>query len=52
MYFPENLEDTPLNELSHNHPEDHELRTPKKGINQRNLTICIDVADKICYGRT
>ena len=31
---------------------DHGLRTPNKGINQRNLKIWADVADKICFGRT
>ena len=30
----------------------HGLRTPNEGINQRNLKIWADVADKICYGRT
>ena len=44
MYFAEDLEDTPLNGISHNHPEKHELWTPNEGINQRNLKICIDVA--------
>ena len=28
----------------------HELRTPSEGINQRNLKIRADVADKICFG--
>ena len=28
------------------------LRTPNEGINQRNLKIWGDVADKICFGRT
>ena len=28
------------------------LRTPNEGINQRNLKIWADVADKICFGRT
>ena len=27
------------------------LRTPSEGINQRNLKIRADVADKICFGR-
>jgi hypothetical protein len=31
---------------------DHGLRTPNEGINQRNLKIWADVADKICFGRT
>ena len=31
---------------------DHGLRTPNEGINQRNLKIWVDVADKICFGRT
>ena len=31
---------------------DHGLRTPNEGINQRNLKIKADVADKICFGRT
>jgi hypothetical protein len=30
----------------------HGLRTPNEGINQRNLKIMADVADKICFGRT
>ena len=30
----------------------HGLRTPNEGINQRNLKILADVADKICFGRT
>ena len=30
----------------------HGLRTPNEGINQRNLKIWADVADKICFGRT
>ena len=30
----------------------HRLRTPNEGINQRNLKIWADVADKICFGRT
>ena len=29
----------------------HGLRTPNEGINQRNLKIWADVADKICFGR-
>ena len=29
----------------------HGLRTPNEGINQRNLIIWADVADKICFGR-
>ena len=28
------------------------LRTPNEGINQRNLKIWGDVADKICFGST
>ena len=31
---------------------DQGLRTPGEGINQRNLKIWADVADKICFGRT
>ena len=31
---------------------DQGLRIPNKGINQRNLKIWADVADKICFGRT
>ena len=31
---------------------DHRLRTLNEGINQRNLKIWADVADKICFGRT
>ena len=30
----------------------HGLRTPNEGINQRNLKIWADVADKICFGCT
>ena len=30
----------------------HGLRTPSEGINQRNLKIWADAADKICFGRT
>ena len=30
----------------------HGLRTPNEGINQRNLKIWSDVADKICFGNT
>ena len=30
----------------------HELRTPNEGIDQRNLKIWADMADKICFGRT
>ena len=30
----------------------HGLRTPNEGINQINLKIWADVADKICFGRT
>ena len=30
----------------------HGLQTPNEGINQRNLKIWADVADKICFGRT
>ena len=30
----------------------HGLRTPNEGINQRNLKLWADVADKICFGRT
>ena len=30
----------------------HGLRTPNEGINQKNLKIWADVADKICFGRT
>ena len=33
-------------------PTNHGLRTPNEGINQRNLKIWTDVADKICFGRT
>jgi hypothetical protein len=31
---------------------DHRLRTPNEGINQRNLKIWANVADKICFGCT
>ena len=34
------------------HLPDHGLRTPNEDINQRNLKIWADVADKICFGRT
>ena len=30
----------------------HRLRTPNEGINQRNLRIWANVADKISFGRT
>ena len=30
----------------------HGLRTPNECINQRNLEIWADVADKICFGGT
>ena len=30
----------------------HGLRTPNEGINQRNMKLWADVADKICFGRT
>ena len=30
----------------------HGLRTPNEGINQRYLKNWVDVADKICFGRT
>ena len=30
----------------------HGLRTPNEGRNQRNLKMWADVADKICFGRT
>ena len=30
--------------------QNHGLRTPNEGINQRNLNIWADVADKICFG--
>ena len=30
----------------------HGLRTPNEGINQRNLKIWAEMADKICFGRT
>ena len=32
--------------------QNHGLRTPNKGIIQRNLKFWADVADKICFGRT
>ena len=35
-----------------NNEMNHGLRTPNEGINQRNLKIGADVADKICFGRT
>jgi len=34
------------------HHLNHGLRTPNEGINQRNLKIWVDVANKICFGRT
>ena len=34
------------------HTTSHGLRTSSEGINQRNLKIWADVADKICFGRT
>ena len=39
-----------IHSASHRHY--HGLRTPNEGINQRNLKIWADVADKICFGRT
>ena len=30
----------------------HGLRTPNEGINQRNMKIWVDVADKICFCHT
>ena len=30
----------------------HGLQPPNEGINQRNMKIWADVADKICFGRT
>ena len=44
------IRDCPLN-CDFNH-FGHGLRTPDEGINQRNLKIWADVADKICFGRT
>ena len=35
-----------------NHGLGHRLRTPNEGINQKNLKIWANVADKICLGRT
>ena len=32
--------------------QDHGLRTPNEGINQRYLKFWADVAEKICFGRT
>ena len=32
--------------------ENHELRTPNEGINQRYPKNWANVADKICFGRT
>ena len=31
---------------------EHGLRTPNEGINQKNLKIWADVADKTCFGCT
>ena len=39
-------------QLTKDDPMDHGLRTPNEGINQRNLKIWADVADKIYFGRT
>ena len=30
----------------------HALQTPNEGINQRNMKIQADVADKLCFRRT
>ena len=30
----------------------HGLRTPNEGMNQRNLKLWANVADKICFGST
>ena len=38
--------------LDYQDNHDHGLRTPNEGINQRNLKIWANVADKICFGRT
>ena len=32
--------------------DDHGLRTPNEGKNQKYLKNWVDVADKICFGRT
>ena len=32
--------------------QNHGIRTPNEGINQRNLKIWADVADKIYFGRS
>ena len=39
-------------QLLNAHHQDHGLRTPNEGINQRYLKNWADVADKICFGRT
>ena len=38
--------------VSSKHSEEHGLRTPNEGINQRYLKNWADVADKMCFGRT
>ena len=39
-------------EACHKYEHMHGLRTSNEGINQRNLKIWADVADKMCFGRT
>ena len=41
-----------IDSVMQNHGLGHKLRTPNEGINQKNLKIWADVADKICFGRT
>jgi hypothetical protein len=47
---------TSINEIGYfamlSHNQDHGLRTPNEGINQRYLKIWANVADKIFFGRT
>ena len=47
--FDTNLGDSPVYKVHRVH---HGLWTPHEVINQRNLKIWADVADKICFGRT
>ena len=41
-----------FSQILSSNPSGHGLRTPNEGINQRNLKIWGDVADKICFGST
>ena len=42
----------PVDQQAPENGYNHGLRTPNEGINQRNLKIWADVADKICFTRT